>query len=244
MKYFLVLGFVFFSNLVQAQYTAKILDPKTKAVLFTMEHSLKPNLPADTGGEIVSHLEIKDPEGQLVFTDQTVLQGLELLKSEIQSQQLGVKARVEVKKTSTPQVREISFWKKDLVSGKEEIASEKTKEDIVIQSNFVKYVGAHWPQIQNGKEISFRFVSWERMESIGFKVKLDKKVDEKGLKTVVLLMKPTYAVIRMLVDPLKLTFSEDGRKLLQSLGRVTPKIKSGSRWKDLDALAVYSDRAP
>jgi len=102
-------------------------------------------------------------------------------------------------------------------------------------------VQAHWPEILAGKTVSFRYASWERMETVGFDIKKSKELRESGEDLVQVKMSASSFVIAALVNPLFFTFSSDGKFLRKMSGRVAPKKKVGESWKDLDADVVYHE---
>ena len=54
-------------------------------------------------------------------------------------------------------------------------------------------------------------------------------------------MEPTSLVIAALVDPLYFTVEKNGpHRVLEYVGRTTPKIERNGKWKDLDAVTVYN----
>jgi hypothetical protein len=53
-------------------------------------------------------------------------------------------------------------------------------------------------------------------------------------------MEPTSFIIAQLVDPLYFVVEKHGaHRILQYLGRTTPVVKNGSKWKALDADTVF-----
>lgn len=52
-------------------------------------------------------------------------------------------------------------------------------------------------------------------------------------------MKPASFVIALLVNPVYFTLDRENNQLLRIVGRMIPKIKVGSTWKDLDAEAIF-----
>jgi len=53
-------------------------------------------------------------------------------------------------------------------------------------------------------------------------------------------MEPTSPIIARLIDPVIFTVEKDGpHRVLQYVGRVTPKTKAGTKWADLDATFVF-----
>jgi hypothetical protein len=53
-------------------------------------------------------------------------------------------------------------------------------------------------------------------------------------------MEPTSPVISALVDPIHFTMQKaPPHRILQYVGRTTPKIQAGGKWRDLDAVTVF-----
>jgi hypothetical protein len=61
-----------------------------------------------------------------------------------------------------------------------------------------------------------------------------------GKAAVIIKMSASSFIIAALVDPLFFTMEKDGEhRVLQYDGRTTPKLKDGTKWKDLDAVTVF-----
>jgi hypothetical protein len=57
---------------------------------------------------------------------------------------------------------------------------------------------------------------------------------------VILKMRPTNPFFATLVNPFYFTVElAPPHRVLQYVGRTTPKIREGNRWKDLDAVTVF-----
>jgi hypothetical protein len=174
----------------------------------------------------------KDLEGQTVFEETAVLKGTEILKDEVEQRQTGQKALVEVKDGK------IYFSK--TANGKTTVKDEKLKPPFVMSSTFRRFVASQWPEISKGKTVSIRYGVWDRQETVGFEIF---KIGEEKIgdqQAVVLKLKPSSFIIAALVSPVIFKFSSDGSKLLEMNGRVAPKKKVGTDFKDLDAEVVYS----
>lgn len=174
----------------------------------------------------------KDLKGQPTVEEKGVVKGDELISFDVDQVQTKEKGRVEV------QGEKVLFtYEKD---GKKKTAEEKLRKPFVTPANFNFFIANHWNELISGKEVEIRFAVWFRLESVGFKIF---KVGEKQngtLKLIQLRMKPSSFVIAAIVDPLNLWYSEDGKKLVELSGRVSPKILKGSDFKDLDADVRYS----
>jgi hypothetical protein len=229
-KVFLViLSAMSFSSL--ADYSADVYEMKSNKAkkLYTVS-----NKTVEKDGSAEAVTVFKDLQGQPVVEEKAQMKGAQLIKLDLEQKQMGATATVEAKDGK------IVFTKTE--NGKTKTADEKLKGDFVISSTFQRFVKEKWPNIQKGENLEFRYGSWERMESVGFEIKKvgEEKLD--GQDVVILKMKPSSFIISALVDPLIFKFSPDGSHLLAMAGRVAPKQKSGSSWKDLDAEVFYTHK--
>jgi hypothetical protein len=61
-----------------------------------------------------------------------------------------------------------------------------------------------------------------------------------GQQVVRIKMEPTSFLIKQLVDPLLFVVEKGGKHhILQYIGRTTPLIRDGNKWKDLDATSIF-----
>ena len=68
----------------------------------------------------------------------------------------------------------------------------------------------------------------------------DSEATRDGKPVVRFKMEPTSVIIAQLVDPIFFVVEKQGaHRVLEYDGRTTPLIKSGNKWKDLDAVTVY-----
>ncbi len=102
------------------------------------------------------------------------------------------------------------------------------------------FLVAHWSELMRGEAVNFRFIALDRLETVGFKLVKESDVMWRGKAALRLRMEPSSVVIRQLVDPLFFIAEKDGsHRILEYVGRTTPKLRDGNKWKDLDARTVY-----
>jgi hypothetical protein len=62
----------------------------------------------------------------------------------------------------------------------------------------------------------------------------------RGQNVLIVKMEATDPFVAALVNPLFFTIEQDPpHRVLQYSGRITPKVRLGDRWKDLDAVTVF-----
>jgi hypothetical protein len=174
----------------------------------------------------------KDLKGQPTVEEKGTLKGEELVSFDVDQLQTKEKGHIEV------QGEKVVFtYEKD---GKKKTAEERLRQPLLTAANFNRYISSHWREFSRGQEVDVRFAVWFRLETVGFKIFKVGEVQKGSQKLIQLRMKPSSFVIAALVDPLNLWYSEDGQKLVELSGRVSPKIQKASAYKDLDADVRYT----
>lgn len=178
------------------------------------------------------HGIFKDLDGQVVIEEVSQVKGSQVQKVEIDQKQLGQKGLIEVKDGT------VYFTK--TAKGKSSTKDEKLGSTFVVGANFQRFIKDHWNEISKGETVPFRFGVWDRQETVGFEIFKTGDATIGEQKAVVLKMKPSSFIIAALVKPILFTYAADGSHLLVRNGRVEPKKKDGSTYKDLDAEMVYT----
>lgn len=173
----------------------------------------------------------RDLQGHVAVEEYGVVKGDKLVSFDIDQKQSGEKGHIEV------QGEKILFsYEKD---GKKKTAEEKLRNPVLTNANFNMYVANHWKELSSGKEVDIRFAVWFRLETVGFKIFKVGEIQRGHQKLVQLRMKASSFVIAAIVDPLDFWYSEDGQRLVELSGRVSPKILKNGEFKDLDADVRY-----
>jgi len=123
--------------------------------------------------------------------------------------------------------------------GKTKTDVEDVPENLVLTSTLTDFLAGQRERLLKGETVSARLGVLDRRETVGFKFFKTSEGLVDGVETVVIKMKPTSFIISAIVDPLYLTFSKEGMRVLEIDGRTMPKRLVNGKWKDLDALTVY-----
>ena len=125
--------------------------------------------------------------------------------------------------------------------GKKKTDSEAFVADTLVGDTIPYFIITHWNKLARGEAVNFRFIASSRLETVGFKLVKESEVDWRGTSAVRLRMEPSSVIIRQIVDPLFFTVEKDGaHRVLEYVGRITPKQRDGAKWKDLDARTIYA----
>jgi hypothetical protein len=102
------------------------------------------------------------------------------------------------------------------------------------------FIVSHWNALAAGTPAKFRYLVLSRVETVGFRLIKESETTRQGKAVLRLKMEPTSIIIAQLVDPLYFIVEKDApHRIFQYLGRTTPVIKNGNKWKDLDADTVF-----
>jgi hypothetical protein len=181
------------------------------------------------------------PNGSLAAREEIAFQDGQLLWSKLDERQTGAHGRSVVHHdTKNPAKLKLFF---DWTTG----AERKTKTDIedyqpnTLVGDMIPYfIVAHWNELTRGAAVNFRFIAQSRLETVGFKLVKEEDVTWRGKAAVRLRMEASNLIIAQIVDPLFFIVEKDGaHRVLEYIGRTTPKARDGSKWKDLDARTIY-----
>jgi len=180
-------------------------------------------------------------EGSLAARERVVYEKGKLVSCELEELQTGATGRVVIgpdpQKNNQPK---LFFQYTPRTGAPIEAKSEALRPDVLISDMIPWFVSTHWEQLMKGSSVKFRFIVFQRAETIGFKLLKDSEGVWHGKPVVILRMEPTSLVIAQLVDPVFFTVEKsDGHRILQYVGRTTPMIKKGNKWESLDAVSVF-----
>ncbi len=215
---FLSLSLVFAGE----KYSADLYDLDGKTKLFTYEAER-----AESGQTMTYTAVYKDLSGQVVAQEKgEAVQGV-FTKYEASRPPLEESGSVEVKDGKI----HFNYTEKTKTSS----SKDNFKNNTLFSGTLVPFLQANMDKVVGGQELSFPYVVWYRKETVGFKFVFDKEESGK----LVFKMVPTNMLYRSLVNPLFFTLDKTTKKLISVKGRTMPKIKDGSRWKDVDSFVQY-----
>ena len=172
-----------------------------------------------------------DPAGKIAVQEESETDDGRLKRFHQKQFQLNEEGTVEVRAGKAL----FSYTK----NGKTKTDDESAPENIVVGPTLVEYLQKHRERLLKGEKIEVRYAVLDRLETVGFQLfKVgEEKID--GKDVVQVKMKPTSFIISALVDPVHFKFYTDGLRIVEVVGRTSPKRKVGEKWKDLDAEIHY-----
>jgi hypothetical protein len=213
---------------------AKAADPKE--VLFTFKRT------ATRSGQTIRVLrEFMAPDGKVAARERIQFEGGQLASFEMEEPESGATGSVAVVEDTTGGAgRKIVFSYSPGKGSAKKTDTEKFQEDTLVSDMIAPWLAAHWATLNSGAPVKFRYAVVARKETVGFKFIKESEGTLHGIPVVTVKMEPTSWVIARLVDPLHFTVEKGGQhRVLQYVGRTTPRLRKGDKWEDLDAVSVY-----
>jgi hypothetical protein len=183
------------------------------------------------------------PNGAVAAREQLVFDHGQLVSFHLDERQTGARgSSIVAADPKNPAKQKLLFDWITTEGGKTKTKTdgETLQAETLVGDMIPYFVLAHWNELARGDEVAFRFIASSRLETVGFKLVKESEVTWRGKPALRLRMEPSSIVIRQIVDPLFFIVEKDGaHRILEYVGRTTPKARDGNKWKDLDARTVY-----
>lgn len=132
-------------------------------------------------------------------------------------------------------------YSKDITSrGHRRQTTESVTTQALLNDMIGVFLSSNYDTLAKGAKVGLRYLVVSRKETVGLSFAKQGETTYHGRKVMTLKLQPTNPFISVLLDPLYFTVEEaPPHRVLQYLGRTTPKINESGRWKDLDAVTVF-----
>jgi len=181
-----------------------------------------------------------NPDGSIAAREEAVFERGQLVSFQLDERQTGERgsARVAADPKSSAKQRLSFDWMAN--DGKKKTDHETLQQNTLVGDMIPYFIASHWNELARGAEVNFRFVAQSRLETVGFKLVKESELVWRGQPAVRLRMEASNLIIAQLVDPLFFIVEKNGEhRVLEYIGRTTPKMRDGNKWKDLDARTIY-----
>ena len=211
-------------------------DSERKKVLFLFQRTA-----TLTGETLRVERRFLQPDGTLVAVENITYQAGQLVDYQMSEPRANIFGDIRtIPDPKKPGARRILIDYCPSPADRNKIASEPLQPDTLIADNLYPFIIAHWQELMRGESMKFRFISLEQECTYTFQLAKESESSLNERPSVRLKMTPTNPLVSMMVDPLYFTLEKDGdRRLLNYVGRTTPRIKKGKMWKYLDAETVF-----
>lgn len=183
------------------------------------------------------------PNGSLAARDRIVYAEGRLASFEEEELQTGEKGSAMIRPDPKNSGRWRIYFEYTIGQGgaaKKSSGSEALENDTLIDDMIPAFIVSRWEALDKGSAARFRYIVLSRKETVGFKLLKEAETTWQGQHVVRIKMEPTSFIIAQLVDPLAFVVEKNGKhRILQYIGRTTPLIRNGNKWKELDALSIF-----
>ena len=183
------------------------------------------------------------PDSSLAAVEKVVFEQGSLVSFFVDEKQNGAFGSVKVVPDSGNPARQKLLYEWTTTAGgksRTKSASELFQTNSLVNDMIPFFFMQHWDPIQRGETVHFRLIVPARLESVGFNVSKASEGQWNGIKVLRLRMEASNFIIARLVDPLEFVVEKEApHRVYEYTGRTTPKIRDGSKWKDLDARSVF-----
>jgi hypothetical protein len=196
-----------------------------------------------SGDTVHVSCEYTYPDGSLAASDRMVYQAGQLVSSQTEMFQTGEKGVVMIRPDPKHPGHQKAYYEYTVGQGpkaKISKASANLEDDTLVDDMIPAFIESHWDTLAKGTPTKFRYVALSRLETVGFKLVLDSETTWHRKPALRLKMEPTSFIIAQLVDPCFFVVEKAGpHRIFEYIGRTTPMLKDGAKWKDLDADTVF-----
>jgi hypothetical protein len=194
-----------------------------------------------SGSTLKVQREFTYADGKLAVREHVVYEGDELILYEMEDLQTGAHGSATIQPdASRPAKAKIEFEYGMKRNDKPKLHTENLREDALIADMVGGFLLLHWDELMRGEKVKCRYIVVPRAETVGFTFEKDSESTWKGKPVLVVKMEATSRFIAALVNPLFFTIEKDApHRVVQYIGRTTPKIQVGGKWKDVDAVTVF-----
>ncbi len=193
-----------------------------------------------SGNTLNVEREYQYPDGKPAAREQVIYQGNNLALYRLAELQIGATGSAKIRHDQEHPTKAAIDFEYTVKGGKPKARTESLRDDTLIDDMVGPFLMAHWEQLQRGEKVKCRYIVVPRLETVGFVFRKDSESLWHNRKVVIVKMQPSSRIIAALVEPLFFTIeSTPPHRVLQYIGRTTPKIEAGGKWRDLDATTLF-----
>lgn len=183
------------------------------------------------------------PDGKLAARERVVYEGDNLVSFALEDLQAGGGGSARIRRTpGNPAKGTVEFTCTNGPPAKRrpQVHTEALAENTLMSDMVAPFLVSHWDGLMRGEKIRCRYLVVPRAETVGFTFSRASESTWQGRAVVIVKMAATSVVVGAMVDPLFFTMEKaPPHHVLEYTGRTTPRIQSGGKWTDLDAVTVF-----
>jgi hypothetical protein len=194
-----------------------------------------------TNATLEVHRTFTYPDGKPAARERVGYEGDALVLYELHELQIGASGSVRIRRAQQDPSKDIiEFEYRKQAAGPPKVRTEPLRDNTLVADMVGPFLASHWDALARGEKVKCRFIVIPRAETVGFEFLKDSETTQDGREALVVRMAASSLFAAALVEPLLFTVAEaPPHRVLQYVGRTTPKIQERGKWKDLDALTVF-----
>ena len=214
------------------------MGPEPKKVLFKSQRT-----GTRDGVAVNAVCEYTSADGSVAARDRIVYSAGKLISFASDEYQTGEKGSAVLRADPKHPGQRTIFFEYTATPGgsvKKSDETERSDMETLVDDMIAAFIVSHWSALAEGSPAKFRYIVLSRAETVGFRLIKESETTKDGKPVLRIKMEPTSIIIAQLVDPLYFIVEKAApHRILQYLGRTTPVIKNGNKWKELDADTVF-----
>ena len=194
-----------------------------------------------TGEKLDVRRDYTYPDGKLAARERAVYEGNDLVLYELQESQIGARGSARIRRVpGNPAKDSIEFEYSKAPGAAPKSSTETLAENTLIGDMIAPFLVSHWTELCRGEKVKCRYIVVPRRETVGFTFVEDSAATGQKQDVVIIRMEASSLFVAALVDPVFFTIEKaPPHRILQYAGRTVPKIQTGGKWRDLDAVTVF-----
>jgi hypothetical protein len=219
-----------------ASMTGAIYASGTNHLLFTFKRSA-----TRSGSILKARRDFTYPDSKPAARERVVYDGDELVAYELEELQIGAAGSATIRRApDNPAKGTIEFSYTSEPGGRPKVHTESLRDNTLTADMIGPFLRSRWEGLSRGEKVKCRYLVLPRRETVGFTFVKASDSTWHGREVLIVRMEPTSLFVSALVDPLVFTIEKaPPHRVLQYVGRTTPKIRVRGEWKDLDAVTVF-----
>ncbi|HEV2695866.1 MAG TPA: hypothetical protein VG347_23455 [Verrucomicrobiae bacterium] len=207
-----------------------------KKVLFKFQRTA-----TRSGSTVHAERKFTLPDGTIAATESITYDSGQLVACDMKELQAALWGKIQITGTpKNPSRQKIIISHGTAADTKKAGTSDDLDKDTLIDDTIYPFIMAHWDDLTHGTSVKFRLVAVEWEKTFNFKMSKTGESTYQGMPVMILRMEPTNLLVAHFMNPLIFTVEKNApHRVVEYVGRTSPRIKSGKTWKYLDADTVF-----
>ena len=216
--------------------TGAVYAPNSNQLLFKFKRVAN-----RSGSRLEVRRDFTYPDGKRAARERVIYEGDALELVELEELQTGAVGSARIRRASDDAAKGgIGFEYAKEPGGRPKARTEGLRETTLIADMVGPFLKSHWGALSRGEAVKCRYIVVPRKETVGFTFTKNAASAWQGRQVLIVRMGASSPFIAALVNPLVFTIEQaPPHRVLKYVGRTTPKIQAGGKWKDLDGVTAF-----